>query len=173
MSNLQNDAREFAIKAHAAQVDKLGYPYAAHVIHIGNTLAPYGPEAEATGYLHDVVEDCRVSLNDIEARFGSVVRASVDAMTKRPSEDYHEAYLGRLLDDPIGPLAKYADSRHNFGKIHLLHDPAARERLTAKYIAVFRKLEAAQPALLDWGPIPALTFVKGGWVPNGTYVQRF
>ena len=92
-------------------------------------------------------------------------------MTRRAGEDYHGAYLRRLLQDPIGPLAKYADSRHNFGKIHLLSDPAARERLTAKYTAVFDKLEEARPALLDWGPIPQLIFAKGSWMPNGIYVQ--
>ena len=128
--------------------------------------------AEAVGYLHDTVEDCDVTLDVIEREFGSEVRAGVDAMTKREGEDYHGAYLDRLLGSELGPLAKYADRRHNYGKIHLLDDPATRDRLSAKYTAVFTRLEGTRPELLEWGPVPQLAYTATGWAPNGVVAKE-
>lgn len=91
------DERLFAVQARAGQRDKLGYPYPAHVVHIGQCLAQFGQVAEAVCYLHDTVEDCDVTLDAIERKFGCDVCADVDAMTKREGEDYHGAYLDRLL----------------------------------------------------------------------------
>ena len=172
MSDIANAARDFAVKAHAGQVDKLGYPYPAHVVHIGRTVARFGPIAEATGYLHDTVEDCDVTLAEIEKQFGPEIAAGVDAMTKRAGEDYQSDYLDRLLSDPIGPLVKYADSRHNFGKIHLLSDETAKARLTRKYLGVFEKLETARPELCDWGPVQQIFYTAGGWALNGQTAVR-
>ncbi|PWE28401.1 phosphohydrolase [Maritimibacter sp. 55A14] len=147
ISDLAADARSFACAAHQGQIDKLGHAYGAHIIHVGESVAALGPEFEAVGYLHDVVEDCDVSLREIERRLGKRVRDGVDAMTRRAGEEYHSDYLPRLMADEIAVRVKYADSRHNYGKIHLLADAVERARRRAKYQAIFDALETRCPDL--------------------------
>ena len=84
-------------------------------------------------------------------------------MTRTAEEDYASSYLVRLIKDPIAIYVKFADARHNFGKIHLLPDEAMRLRLRNKYTEVFEKLEAHEPLLSAWGSVPNLNFENGSW----------
>lgn len=155
--------RDFALEAHKGQVDKLGVPYGAHVVHVGESVSRAGPEFEAVGYLHDVVEDCDVTLEEIGDRFGEIVMHGVDAMTRRTGETYAGDYLPRLIRNRIGLVVKYADSRHNYGKIYLLDDTTAAARLRQKYEGVFLKLENVDPRLKRWGDPVDLIFRDGAW----------
>lgn len=156
-------ARAFALEAHKGQVDKLGVPYGAHINHVGESVAQVGPEFEAVGYLHDVVEDCGVSLEEIGDRFGDIVMRGVDAMTRRAGETYTGDYLPRLIRNQIGLVVKYADSRHNYGKIHLLDDGETATRLRRKYEGVFLHLEGVHPQLKRWGDPVDLLFRDDAW----------
>lgn len=93
------------------------------------------PEAEIVAWLHDIVEDTIVQLNEVEKRFDRFIRDAVDAMTKRDGEDFHEEYLQRVLSNPIAIPVKIADMSHNYGKLHLLQkmDPIKALKLTGKY----------------------------------------
>jgi (p)ppGpp synthase/HD superfamily hydrolase len=72
-------------------------------------------ETLATIWLHDVVEDCGVSISEIENMFGSRVAYSVELMTnqvsgvKKPLDKYYSA----MINDPIASLAKGIDRMHN------------------------------------------------------------
>jgi len=77
-------AYEFASRAHQGQVRKTGEPYLEHPLNTAMILAEFHLDAEtlAAALLHDVPEDCGVSLDEIEAKFGSQVVKLVDGVTK-------------------------------------------------------------------------------------------
>jgi guanosine-3',5'-bis(diphosphate) 3'-pyrophosphohydrolase len=77
-------AYEFASQAHQGQLRKTGGPYLEHPLNTAMVLAEFHLDAEtlAAALLHDVPEDCGVSLGEIEANFGSQVAKLVDGVTK-------------------------------------------------------------------------------------------
>ncbi len=81
---LVKEAYEFASRAHKGQVRKTGEPYLEHPLNTAMILAEFHLDAEtlAAGLLHDVPEDCGVSLDEIEANFGPQVVKLVDGVTK-------------------------------------------------------------------------------------------
>lgn len=134
MTRTVNDARELAYAAHEDQVDKAGVPYFEHVAEVARRLEVHGDEAVMAGYLHDVVEDTKLTLDDLR-RFGfpeAVVRA-VDAVTRRDGEPYMDL-IARAAADPLGRLVKLADNATNSDEARLaLLDDATAERLRRKY----------------------------------------
>jgi guanosine-3',5'-bis(diphosphate) 3'-pyrophosphohydrolase len=77
-------AYEFAARAHQGQVRKTGEPYLEHPLATAMFLAEFNLDAEtlAAALLHDVPEDCGVSLDEIEFNFGLQVVKLVDGVTK-------------------------------------------------------------------------------------------
>lgn len=75
--NIKEKAKLFAIKAHKGQIRKSepDKPMVMHPISVGNLLESFGCDDNvvAAGYLHDVVEDTKYTINDIEKEFGSDV----------------------------------------------------------------------------------------------------
>ena len=70
------------------------------------------------GWLHDIIEDTDITLEEIELLFGEEISNRLDALTRRDSEDYYQ-YGDRLIanGDKIVYLVKYADLRDNLSKI--------------------------------------------------------
>ena len=69
-------AIEFANESHVGQLRKgTKVPYIFHVVNVGKILSEHGcDESEViAGILHDTVEDTKVTLADIEERFGKEV----------------------------------------------------------------------------------------------------
>lgn len=77
-------AYEFASRAHEGQVRKTGEPFLEHPVQTAMILAGLQLDATtlAAALLHDVLEDCGVSLSEIEAKFGPEVSRLVDGTTK-------------------------------------------------------------------------------------------
>lgn len=75
--DIKEQAKIFAINAHRNQVRKNepDKPMIIHPISVGNMLESYGYDDEvvAAGYLHDVVEDTKYTIEDIEKNFGKKV----------------------------------------------------------------------------------------------------
>ena len=101
-------AIHMAIKAHENQVRKLDNDmYVAHPLEVGITLARHNMPEEVivAGILHDTVEDTTLSLEDIEAEFGHLVRTYVDYCSEKNKCDSWKnrkiEYLNRLIDAPI------------------------------------------------------------------------
>lgn len=134
--------------AHDVQTDKLSIPHTHHVADVARRVSDQSEHIRCIAWLHDIVEDTPVVLEDVEAEFGSDVRDGVDAMTRRDGEGYFAEYLPRLMRTPRAVPVKIADSTHNFGKIHLLRavDPDRAVSLQAKYHRVLNKLGATIPA---------------------------
>lgn len=75
--NIKEKAKKFAIKAHMGQVRKSepDKPMIMHPISVGMMLEEYGynDQVVAAGYLHDVVEDTKYTIEDIEKEFGKEI----------------------------------------------------------------------------------------------------
>ena len=89
MDNLSKilDAASFAAKKHKDQKRKGsdGEPYINHPIEVANLLTNVGgvndPDMIIAALLHDTVEDCGVSFEEIEEKFGTVVADYVRELT--------------------------------------------------------------------------------------------
>ncbi|HEY3003709.1 MAG TPA: HD domain-containing protein [Kribbellaceae bacterium] len=125
-------ARQIALAAHDGQTDKAGVPYITHPARVAARVAG-DPAAEIVAWLHDVVEDTGVTLDDLAAEFPPAIVAAVDAMTKRPSED-RDSYYRRVAADPLALEVKHADLDDNSSPDRLARlDEPTRTRLQAKY----------------------------------------
>lgn len=144
MPRTVEDARALAVAAHRDQIDKAGRPYIEHPAAVAAALAPYGDAAVMAGWLHDVVEDTEVTLEQLAGLgFPPAVVAAVDAVTRRPGETYLNA-VRRCAADPIGRLVKLADNTHNSDETRLaLLDESTAARLRAKYARARTILESA------------------------------
>ncbi len=75
INNVKEKAKDFAIHAHMGQVRKSepDKPMIIHPISVGQLLEEYGYDdyVVAAGYLHDVVEDTKYTILDIEKEFGN------------------------------------------------------------------------------------------------------
>ncbi|GAH86044.1 unnamed protein product, partial [marine sediment metagenome] len=74
------DAYHFAAEAHQGQVRKSGEPYLQHPLQVALTLAELQLDATslAAALLHDIPENCGISVSEIKAKFGSEVAKLVD-----------------------------------------------------------------------------------------------
>ena len=77
-------AHEFARQKHEGQFRKSGDPYFTHALNVGYILATIqaGPQTICAGLLHDVMEDCGVSFEEIAELFDEDVANLVDGVTK-------------------------------------------------------------------------------------------
>ena len=106
---MPQEARAFAEQAHEGQMYG-EEPYMYHVDEVASQFQD--PLLQRIAYLHDVVEDGKVSIDDIHERFGEEVGHGVDAMTRRPDENYFD-YIQRVGEHPHARQVKVADLTHN------------------------------------------------------------
>ncbi len=128
-----SDALAFAALKHRGQTDKQGAPYVYHVIAVAERVRPMGAVHEITALLHDVLEDTDTPREEIVRRFGETVASAVEALTKRPGEDYFAEYLPRVLENPVAVAVKIADLTDNLEKSATLPTVADREKYASKY----------------------------------------
>ncbi|MGY5847615.1 RelA/SpoT family protein [Salegentibacter sp. HM20] len=119
-------AFDTAVEAHKDQRRKSGEAYIFHPIAVAKIVASeIGLDATSitAALLHDVVEDTRYSLEDIEKMFGTTVMKIVDGLTKISSlkkdkdvslqaENFRKMLL-TLNDDIRVIIIKIADRLHN------------------------------------------------------------
>jgi (p)ppGpp synthase/HD superfamily hydrolase len=82
--NLVREAENFARCAHDGQKRKYsGLPYIVHPEAVANTVAEYTCDEEvvAAAWLHDVVEDCKISPKELTENFGTSVCTLVLELT--------------------------------------------------------------------------------------------
>ena len=84
LSERIKSAIDFAIVKHQGQLDKAGKPYFGHVLRVALSVAsrqdiPDDDDYFISAILHDVVEDAKVSLAEIEEQWGKVVADAVDS----------------------------------------------------------------------------------------------
>ena len=77
-------AYDFAYKAHGDQKRRSGEPYIIHPLHTALILADLELDKESimAALLHDVMEDTKVTREDMVSAFGEEVTDLVDGVTK-------------------------------------------------------------------------------------------
>ncbi len=124
-------AYDFANKAHEGQKRKSGELYIQHPLNTALTLAQIRAEADVViaGILHDVPEDTKYTLKDIEKNFGKQVAFLVEGITKIGTIKYRgvERYIESLKKMFIAMgadirviLIKFADRLHNLSTLDAL-----------------------------------------------------
>ena len=104
-------AYKIAKKAHLGQVDKAGEDYIKHPEKVASFVKT--DEEKAVAYLHDVIEDTELTLEDLyEYGFSKEVIEAVDIITKKRGEDY-QSYLNSVKKNKLARAVKLADLRHN------------------------------------------------------------
>ena len=157
-----NDVLDFAENSHKDQKRISGEPYIIHPIATAQNLAEMKLDTTTIkgALLHDVIEDCNVSYNEIEELFGSEVAYIVDGATKLKNIDKinensqmaieintpqrtRSATLRKILiamtKDVRVVLIKLSDRLHNMQ--------------TLKYLPVSRQLRIARETLDIHAPL--------------------
>ncbi|NEO56653.1 MAG: bifunctional (p)ppGpp synthetase/guanosine-3',5'-bis(diphosphate) 3'-pyrophosphohydrolase [Okeania sp. SIO3B5] len=118
-------AFEFAYKLHEGQYRKSGEPYICHPIAVAGLLKYLGGDSAmiAAGFLHDIVEDTDVTIEEIEQKFGSEIALLVEGVTKLSkfnfssktelqAENFRRMFLAMAKDIRV-IVVKLADRLHN------------------------------------------------------------
>jgi GTP pyrophosphokinase len=122
--HLIQEAYDFAAEQHAQQKRLSGEPYIIHPLKATNFLMQIKPDTATiqTCLLHDVVEDCDVSIETIAQKFGSEVAVLCEGMIKvskikYKGEDRHLETLKKtflaMANDLRVIFVKLADRIHN------------------------------------------------------------
>jgi len=150
-TTLLRSAYVVAAQAHGGQVRQSGEPYLTHPLEVASILADLhlDPVAVAAGLLHDVVEDSRVTTEDIERRFGKPMSRVIDGVTKLSRVEFSTAEANQaenvrkmliaMTDDIRVILIKLADRLHNMRTLsHLREDK--RRRIASETLDVYAPL---------------------------------
>ncbi len=122
--NLLHDTYGFAAFAHKDQLRKSGEPYISHPVAVARIVAEeleLGANPVMAAFLHDVVEDCPYTIDNIRERFGDDVAFLVGVVTKQKKAKYDQSkqvdnfrqILSSVQYDVRAILVKLADRLHN------------------------------------------------------------
>ncbi len=141
MGRQERLARALAERAHEGVINpKTEEAYITHPQHVADHVM--GDAAKAVAWLHDVVEDTDLTLEDLRAAgLSEEVVRGVDAMTHRAGEDYLD-FVRRAAADPLARQVKEADVRHNLD-LGRIPRPTERDldRIRTKYLPALRILQ--------------------------------
>ena len=150
-TDLINKAYVYASRAHQGQMRKSGDAYFVHPVSVADIIADMRLDASSVcaALLHDVVEDCEASVNDIETVFGEEVAFLVDGVTKlgkvnfasredRQAESFRKMLVAMARDIRV-LLVKLADRLDNMRTLDHMSD-AAQERIARETLEIYAPL---------------------------------
>ncbi|MEZ7891729.1 MAG: bifunctional (p)ppGpp synthetase/guanosine-3',5'-bis(diphosphate) 3'-pyrophosphohydrolase [Candidatus Wallbacteria bacterium] len=135
-------AYDFALEAHKEQRRASGEPYFIHPFSVAMTLADFQLDATSivAGLLHDVVEDTKYTLEDIDHNFGQTMALIIDGVTKlsklsfKTKEECAAENLRKMLFAMVKDirviLVKIADRLNNIRTIKSL--PVEKQKRIAQ-----------------------------------------
>ncbi len=133
-----NRAYDFAKMKHEGQLRKSGEPYFVHVLNVGYILATLtaGPQTICAGLLHDTMEDCGISFEEIEQLFDHEIATLVEAVTKigslkfKDEKEYqaanHRKIFIAMAKDVRVIIIKLVDRLHNMRT--LMYQPVEKQK---------------------------------------------
>ena len=141
-------AYTLALESHAGQKRKSGEEYAVHPIQVASLAAHMRLDADAliAAILHDCVEDSHLTLEAVQAQFGTVVMELVDGLTKienlklasreeQQAENFRKMLLAMSRDLRV-MLIKLCDRTHNMRTLASL-DISRRKRIAQETMDIF------------------------------------
>lgn len=116
---MMRKALDFAKLAHNGQKRDEGTPYIMHPMRVANILmdevAVMKPDMICTALLHDVIEDCGITMKELKNNFNESIAQMVKLLTKDPSvENHNRVYVESIMNagDPVR-LLKVCDRLDN------------------------------------------------------------
>ena len=130
-------AKYYAISLHGSQTYG-GLPYFYHLEAVVSILEEFGftdYRYQIVGYLHDVLEDCPVSFNDIKESFGEEIAESVYCITDelgRNRKERKAKTLPKLVTNRVAIIVKLADRIANIRHAGKMFEVYKKEHLAFK-----------------------------------------
>lgn len=123
-----DDAILLAVSLHKGQKDKAGEPYILHPLRVMLRLKTY--EERMVGVLHDVLEDCGVTLQFLRnLGYNEKILEALNLITKLPKEkDDYESFILRIKKggSALAIKVKCADLEDNMD-ISRIFNPTERD----------------------------------------------
>ena len=136
------DAYMFAKDKHTGQYRKSGEPYIYHPMNVALILVSIYVDYEtiAAGLMHDVLEDCDCTPEEMEEKFGIVITKLVQGVTKlsrinfsTENEyliEYYKKIIVGMSEDVRVIIIKLADRLHNMRTLWAI--PENRQKVKAR-----------------------------------------
>lgn len=141
-------AYDYIMVKHEGQKRKSGEPYTIHLIWVAYILSTLqtGPLTITAGLLHDVMEDCNVSREEMIKEFGEEVTTLVEGVTKISkmpfkdeadfyAENHRKIYIAMAKDIRV-ILIKFADRLHNMRTLQFM-PPEKQKRISQETLEVY------------------------------------
>ncbi len=111
-------AKKIATKAHEGQFRKGSkLPYITHPEAVANSLNQNWLLHIAAAWLHDTVEDCEITADNLrQMGVYEIIVAIVVMLTRKESESYKD-YLLRVKQSEVATYIKIADLKHNMSDL--------------------------------------------------------
>ena len=145
-------AYTFALNAHKNQKRDSGDPYLSHPVAVADILTDLKLDSAtiATGLLHDIIEDTKITYNVVEKEFGKEVADLVNGVTKitklegkiienSKAENIRKLILATSQDIRV-LLVKLADRLHNMRTLNSISDENRKIRIAKETMEIYAPL---------------------------------
>lgn len=138
----------YAEEKHDGQYRKSGEPYIIHILHVGYILANLrmSPTTIAAGLLHDVIEDCDVTKEELAKAFTPEIAELVESVTKigniefKDEKEYlaanHRKIFIAMAKDVRVIFIKLVDRLHNMRTLQY-QSPEKQQKIAAETLDVY------------------------------------
>lgn len=135
------EAFDFAKSAHEGQFRKSGEHYIIHPVRVAKILGNLHAEDETimAALLHDVIEDTKVTADEVKKRFGKTVTYLVDGVTKLSKQRIAslEKFFAHSAHDLRVILIKLADRLDNMRTLRFIAKKLKRERIAQETLEIY------------------------------------